>query len=364
MPTRIWLGSWNLDSVNPTAAMLQQWLNASNPQASACDIVVLGLQEAKNTDDNGIDVETLGQEARAFLPNHNWHTEHTLEGHTKTADNCQSLAIVCNLTAGNLAMFNHTGGNNVLWAFESFGTAPKTDKFLQKVRKFVGQGEKGKGGIIGQVRYNNRTFAFTTAHLDSHNNGDRIQQIWQLQNKITQLQPEVAFFMGDLNYRLQIPIPPNPNDLRLDNVASQICSPIGRQQLLLRDTLPSFGTLTGTWGYTFPPPRGVVNSVAGDIIFPTYKRTKLAPAPANYLLPQAAQVLTCVKASYGFGIAKEDKVEYVKESRGGEIDLGWLDRVGYRTYGIPAKFTVVAFGADHGLNISDHVPIYMVVDVN
>jgi hypothetical protein len=362
VPTRIWLGSWNLDSVNFPATDLQQWLNASNPPASACDIVVLGLQEAMNSNPGNVDVEALGTAARAFLPHHTWFTEHAMAGHTKTSDNCQSLAILCNPTgAGTVSMFQHNN-QNVQWAFESFGSVARTDNFLRKVRKVINMAEKGKGGIVGQVRYNNRKFAFTTAHLDSFSNQERDNQLWQIQNKVTHLSPDVAFLMGDLNYRLNLPT--TPTDRRIDNFASALYSPIGRQNMLQLDTLPKLGTLTQTWHYTFPQPRAVSNGVAGEVIFPTYKRKKLSPAPVNRLLSQGPQALADFKTSYGVGTEKSHDVVYVKESRANEIDIGWLDRVGFRTYGgIVPNFQVVAFGADHSLNVSDHVPIYMVVDV-
>jgi endonuclease/exonuclease/phosphatase family metal-dependent hydrolase len=368
MATRIFLASWNLDNVMFPPNDLVRLLRGEDIRANTCDIIVLGLQEAKNTA-NCIDLFQLYTQSNNAMGTAYWSFQVALFGHTKTKDNYQVLAVLVNPN-GPGAVGLPTG-----YQYGTWGEPVNTGSVKKWLRHHTIGGEEGKGGIViaVDILHNGvaRTFAFTSAHLDSRDpvrqntECDRLEGVRAGLNPV----PDVSFVMGDLNYRLNLPPvptpPPNQGDTnfsrRMDQVAKEICSSGGRANLFTNlDTLGNCHFVT-QHGYTFPPPRRYANSVAGNYFFPTYKRKKNTSAPVSHGSTPLA--VAEAKRAYGFETETRNHIEYVKESRAGQFDAGWLDRIGYKST-IGANFNIVAFDAMHDLNISDHVPIYMVVDVN
>lgn len=364
MATRIFLASWNLDNTMFRPNDLRALLNDPNPKAWDCDIVVVGLQEAANKAGR-IDLFQLHDQCNRSMASNYWSRQHELFGHTKKYDNYQVLGVLVNPAGPG------TVGPPTSWKTATYGEPVVTSSPGKWLRHKTIGGEQGKGGVVAALNIHHggrtRCFAFTSAHLDSRNpvrqntECDLLEQVRAGLNPA----PDVSFVMGDLNYRLALPPvlngAPDPKfDRRLDQVALKMCSALGRAQLFALDTLGTNCHFATQHGYTFAPPRRYVDSTAYTYFAPTYKRKKGADPPGYRAL--ADQAVAEVKRAYGFATEKHGKVEYIQESRGGQFDAGWLDRIGYKdTFG--ATYNIVAADARHDLNVSDHVPVYMVIDV-
>jgi len=121
-----------------------------------------------------------------------------------------------------------------------------------------------KGAAIVRMQYGGLLMAFGGSHLDASSTKERLTHVNSITNSMKQGgdDPALAFFMGDLNYRLR-----RPNDnMALKTFVDLILDPAKRWHLY---GLDSFQKQDFT-GWTFPIPR--YQYPDGPLIFPTYKR--------------------------------------------------------------------------------------------
>jgi hypothetical protein len=397
------------------------------PTAAQCDVLVLGLQEATDgpglidsSDQHTQAINHMGGFGRwspalppmqaagavapvapVVMPPHGAGTDR-LRGSTKMIVNYQTLLVTVNVVAG-------AGGWRPIDTHVNHWGAPPPPGGMnlgRHLRNLVNLGEQGKGGIVRSITLEangggmprpRKTLAFVTSHLDSRDAQTRNFQIHQVWTAVQGLPGGIGtldaiFWMGDLNYRLALGSNNNtpPNDIpavapanagaaaintrSLAWLSGRLCNPALRQGLMtVRDTFvtqpsPLIAPLAayppGGYAFTFPDP-GVGAGLGGNLFWPTYKRTKQAPAPVTPGGPGVnnAAYAAAITGSYGTKIKMKHGYQWIGESeRAGEMDLGWLDRIGYRTLpGTNVQFN--HYFARHDLNISDHVPVCAVVTV-
>ena len=259
------------------------------------------------------------------------------------------------------------------------GKALRTDKPLQN-----------KGGVVLVVELFGGVIAFISAHLeskDSEGNKRRaeVQQLLRAADRITAQRgprgirsPHLTFFMGDLNFRL------NPRRIRFaGGQAVHVPAAGGRRGAVLgpalqlrhedlarmlvenRPTLVAADTLTV--GTEKPTDLGAKVFDANRWRFPRVEGTptyKLKPdrgaADLDPVLNAAPHAADRVLEIFFAGKPRAAEVE-TKEKRGGEMDFGWLDRIGFRTLNeLPFVQVVVGKVASRPqVTGSDHAPVCM-----
>jgi hypothetical protein len=329
---RVWLGTWNVEQQFPDQNMIQAWL--ADGQKYNPDILAFGFQEATR---NG-----------AFsIGGYQEINEVTVKGRTKGKKNRQLLAVFQSNQWDWLVPEKIASGD---WR-KNLSTPKKKLKFWA---------EYGKGAAVVTLLSAENAgclFAICSAHLDSKNADERKNQISQILEQAKQtagMVPEVIFFMGDLNYRLNAggPIPANQTtkSTMVDAIANK------RAALLAQD---SFKVGDFPSGFVFPDPcDGAPNSPP---YLPTYKRIYAGAAGATAKssaanLPSPDAVKKC------FALKVKNDIVQVGE-RAGQYDLGWLDRIGYQVNTAKVRVTHLCSGSCPDLVLSDHTPVYSVFDV-
>jgi endonuclease/exonuclease/phosphatase family metal-dependent hydrolase len=333
MVMRIWLGTWNVEQQFPDQSMLDSWFNTGrklNP-----DLLAFGFQEA---DRNGTFTVSGYQPIR----------EVTVNGRTKAHKNRQLLIV-----------FQRNNWNEVVPAKVHAGQWRKDLSTPKKKLKFWA--EYGKGAAVVtllSVEGSGCMYAICSAHLDSKSSPERINQINQILNQAKTtagMEPEVLFFMGDLNYRLNAKPPIQAKQTTADNMIDAIAK--NRPALLKLD---SFNPQDFPAGFVFPDPCDGIPKSAPYL--PTYKRIYAGPAgvtarAAAGKLPSRDAVRDC------FALKVKNNIVQVGE-RAGQYDLGWLDRIGYKVSSSHSgQVTHLCSGSCPDLVLSDHTPVYSVFDV-
>jgi endonuclease/exonuclease/phosphatase family metal-dependent hydrolase len=326
---KIWLGSWNVEQQFPDNSMISKWVLQSGGGQTA-HVIALGFQEA-----------TRAGRINA-LPGYSQVAGVTVEGRTHNTKNCQNLFVFVRTAEHSKGV-----GLRDQAKLDTAGVASSSTTTMLPIKEY------GKGGAVAMVHYTPRSggkpwrIAIFTAHLDSKKTETRQGQITTLLNLVQDVNYDVAFLMGDLNYRV------NSNTLMPISAAS-MADLIGYQRLTLY-AQDSFNVNDFGGGWTFPDPcDGAPNR---PLYLPTYKRHykgEKGNAARNAVgqLPAPDAVRAC------FNIDSDKKGMVEESGRAGQFDLGWLDRIGYKVNNRSLIVNQVKCGSCADLVLSDHTPVY------
>ncbi len=342
---RFWLGTWNCENQAPDPGMLGTWVVNPVTQAgnNGPDIIFLGFQEVvKHQGDFPYD--RLGKDKAGRLGQHYSMPQH---GHVDT-----------------------TGFTKFKINSQALGMLVKNGQQVTNVQKGHFSHRGGKGGVYLTFTYEGQKFAVASCHLESKGARHQDNEINTILQQINAGGPyHTTFIMGDLNYRICGNQTVNPTEgkklvdggyivheyggdgvipktMKGADMAHLILTPAGRSNLLRYDQLRE-SPLVAQHHFVFPVPQSAGNNPS----FPTYKREyknrgavpafmgarNVKNALAAYLLPAAQNMETA-------------------EERGFAYEIGWLDRVGYKSTHNPGAVVVED---TESLNLSDHSPVMM-----
>ncbi len=250
---------------------------------------------------------------------------------------------------------------------QELGIIYKSGRNLEKIvvkNKKVRQSLSGKGGIISTMKVKNIKISLITAHLDSFSAKIREQQIEDLlkneyefsNGKGSMGGSDIIFFMGDLNYRLRARVLASLgiNPECSFSLANALSHPRMRTYLFVADTLLESNLI---YKYKFEFPRPSHN----NIFLPTYKRFYRSEELLDTFLPFIDyscdyKMLKILQMSF---FNNQQKL-LLNHKRQDEIDLGWLDRIGFLIKTSKVKnIRMNSFEDIAKVKASDHIPILM-----
>jgi len=408
--SRIFICTWNCENQTPGDTDPKKTYSVEDFQTvtgvmnsySPLDIIVFAMQEVGN---GPRFAQTLSQ---AF-PNFHQVVATGLEGMTKPPKKCYTFIVVMVRDQTKV-----TDSDSQL--ARSFGRSAK----MLGARK-----KPTKGGAVARMVYDGLNMSFTSSHLDAGSTSKRLTHVAGITNAMKHGggDPDLGFFMGDLNYRLRS----LPFAARIQDIVKMLLDDVGRRKLYQLDSFKS----SDFPNWSFPDPE----YANGNLIMPTYKRVYKPHGYENPCLKMlrlwagrgANNPLTRLNCALCYSLIKtkqkrkgrSDRVRSNTElqtdlaqgnialSKKGKVsagklsflkpggvlansvptdlseqaaqlyfpddgfllttgaqteayELGWLDRIGYKNPG--ATVTVRAYRDLPEVVLSDHTPLFMVAD--
>jgi hypothetical protein len=350
MSLPVWLCTWNMSNKGGDDEELAAIAAAVDPSAK---LIVFGVQEAKRWGKHIM--QRFAGNLRGFGP--------IKDAHNDPAPKVKIAKIKC-CTKPLKFEFGYQGIGLLATA--------DADARLIETGAVNTKGGSGKGGCYAIVQIGQAPVAFISAHLPT---GSRNAAALQIYNHVAMRCPnaQATFFMGDLNYRLNLP--PTGTERKLfkkdvavtttDQWVDKLADPAGRIEMgRLYDTMGVSGL--ADLGFTFAFPR--LQKSPTDYSYPTYKRVSDKAGwdnPCykldNYTGKDPSLVKALIKEGW-FG--DKDSIKKKKPKAGG-FDIGWLDRIGVK-YG-PAQPSAILHCyppiALAGTYTSDHAPVARLVEI-
>jgi hypothetical protein len=333
---KITLLTWNCGNAVPsedTISKLQYKLFPSDKKEDWPDLIVIGLQEACR---EGAKFGVIG-------------------GHSLTESLCKNSPYVKILSHSMIGL-TKPGQENP--NTQHLGIMCRSKDINVKVGS-----EKtslsGKGGIFGICTYKSLNITAITAHLDSNSDIKRNSQVNNIMNKAkpTNL-THCTFFMGDLNYRIQIDkltrIGISPYT---DSFVKALFSPNELKKLWKTSHLNE-SSLVKTHGFIFPIPQ--------KIFLPTYKYPEpdkgAALIRSREVLAEACENMDSNTDIHFIHQAIRNCLLDNKKDKGrGELEMGWLDQIGYIIKN--SHIDILEYTSMPNIMQSDHLPVIMKANI-
>lgn len=336
--------------------------NCGNQIVSNEDILII-IEKILNISSRSPELIAIGiQEARGARPDkNNSITVRIKKELNKKLSNIASYEIASIEYISGMTKLNEAINHQEL------GVIYQKDISLEKIivrNKKVRQSISGKGGIISTFKFKDINISLITAHLDSFSPKIREQQIDDLLKKEYELNNEnnktessdVIFFMGDLNYRLRARV---LSSLGINpecsfSLANALSHPRLRTYLFVADTLLESNLI---YKYKFEFPKPCFN----NIFLPTYKRFFRSEELLDTFHPfidysSDYKMLKILQMSFFNNQARLQ----LSHKRRDEIDLGWLDRIGFLIKTSKVRnIKMNSFEDISRVKASDHIPVLM-----
>jgi endonuclease/exonuclease/phosphatase family metal-dependent hydrolase len=254
-------------------------------------------------------------------------------------------------------------------------------------------GAEGKGGVSVVIDHLGYRIAVATAHLDSKKEEKRRAQVEKIHRKMTSLNVKAnnkltnpydgkaddpidyTFFMGDLNFRMDLydwqPLSSKTKKPLIGKAKTEMFYTKDEMDEIFRglldphtraDWFDRYDTLTGTnrsaayfSNYTFPRP---TREEDGTTSLPTYKRA-IGKNCKALLLNQRLGVLADHTVTGLIQLFREGYPGVNYNTKRQELDMGWLDRIGYCCH--KGNAMVNGFHDAWQCYSGDHCPVYMKV---
>ena len=338
MSLEIFAGTYNIDAQGPpeVASLAQLWLQAhlypveakatgKPSQTRPIDVYILGLQEVKHFED-GEDHLTfeLGNQdlwAKELLAAANWHPDGTVEA---------DPFVLLQRVVYSSVMFISFARTSLLGT----GVSLHISNLKVMTHKLHDAGMTGKKGVCGieidvldLTQDKKTTLAFMTSHFQAYSeklderlwDADQVCTALQWPSGLSTMQHDIAILVGDLNYRIVLPI-------------EQVKEGIAKDELI--PLLEADELFLNTNGCVFASDGTA--SHAEKAVFPGWKESPIS-----------------FKPTYKF-VNGTDRWD----DSGKQRTPAWCDRV--LTHG-PTKTSFYSSAAE--LKISDHRPVLALITV-